>query len=92
MEQLMKWEKPTAAVSSQNPQLIALGLLLECHKSTAYTAIIGYYCLEIWTHSPVLQILEPLALMFSPEKTRFHFWSLSMFPAYLGSKLLKFQQ
>lgn len=38
------------------------------------------------THSPVLQILESLPLIFSPEKTRSHFWSLLMFPAYLGSK------
>lgn len=45
----------TAAVSSQNPQLIVLGAVsLECHKSLAHTVIIGYYCPETWTHTPII--------------------------------------
>lgn len=48
MEQFTKWEKPTAAVSSQNPQLT-----LEWHKSIANTGIIGYYCSEMGTHTPI---------------------------------------
>lgn len=45
----------TAAVSSQNPQLIVLGAVSpECHKSLAHTVIIGYYCPETWTHTPII--------------------------------------
>lgn len=60
--------------------LLTLGLL------AAIAPKYGHTLPSAVTHSPVLQILESLAQMLSPEKTRSHFWSLLMFPAYLGSE------